>query len=175
MTSRLFVVLLLGACSDSPNLTDPTDATPIGMTSAEVPLPTKGTYDVWGSFTDAPANCAGAGARHAGGGVETHTGRYTITTHDCIIGADFTGSFIKVAANGDELTGTYAGTTEVLEPPPFLVLAVTGTISFTGGTGRFAGATGTQAMFGRQTIDFTASSPVIHTVLKLTDGTLVLP
>ncbi|MGH7630144.1 MAG: hypothetical protein ACREOF_12350 [Gemmatimonadales bacterium] len=42
-----------------------------------------------------------------------------------------------------------------------------GTLTFTGGTGRFAGAGGTQTMNGRQTIDFTQGAPTIHTVLDL--------
>ena len=43
------------------------------------------------------------------------------------------------AANGDQLRGTYSGEFVPLEPPLF---AIDGQFLFTGGSGRFASATG---------------------------------
>jgi hypothetical protein len=175
MYRRLLVLVAIAACGGSSDLLAPHSgsATPVpGPTARSVPM--KGTYEAWGAFAAPPSGCAGLGTQHAGGGVETHTGRYSITTQDCVVGADFTGTFTKTAANGDQLLGGYAGTTEVLQPPPVLVLAVSGTLRFTGGTGRFTGAGGTQQMTGRQTIDFTGAAPAIHTVLELA-GDLTIP
>jgi hypothetical protein len=174
MQRRLFALLAVAACDGSTDSTAPQDVVSVtAVQAAAVPLPMKGTYEVWGRFADPPSGCAGSGARHAGGGVETHTGRYTITTHDCITGPDFTGSFRKTNANGDVILGTYNGTTELLQPPPVIVVAVTGTLTFTGGTGRFSSIQGTQTMKGRQTIDLTPAEPTIHTVLDL-DGSITL-
>ena len=82
--------------------------------------------------------------------LRTHTtgtgsliGAYSFETQECFDTSAFTfsGSFTIVAANGDTLVGAYAGNiTGFLD-------AVTSTYVFsatvTGGTGRFAGATGT--------------------------------
>ena len=165
-------VLSLGCEQEGPAAPE-APALKVGGASADVSLPMKGTYVADGAFVPA-GDCAGLASAHSGGGVETHTGRYTITTLDCILGADFTGEFTKVAANGDLMIGTYTGTTTVLQPPPSLVLAVEGTLVFTGGTGRFEGVSGSQTLSGRQTIDFTNIDPAIHTELAL-DGSISLP
>jgi hypothetical protein len=52
------------------------------------------------------------------------------------------GEFTLVAANGDEITGTYEGTAAMDPERPDLGHASV-TMTVTGGTGRFAGATGT--------------------------------
>src|SRR5688500_10962900 len=135
MYRRLFVLVAIAACGGSSDLTAPdAGGSPLAPEPVARSVPMKGTYEAWGAFAAPPSGCAGLGSQHAGGGVESHTGRYSITTQDCVVGADFTGTFIKTAANGDLLVGSYAGTTEVLQPPPVLVLAVSGTLTFTGGT-----------------------------------------
>jgi hypothetical protein len=53
----------------------------------------------------------------------------------------FEGMFTLVAANGDTIVGTAAGSLSVDQSNP-AYLVVTETFVFTGGTGRFAGATG---------------------------------
>ena len=146
---------------------------PLPLQAAISTLPMKGTYVATGTFVE-PGACPGMAAAHSGGGVETHTGRYTITTLDCIVGPDFTGTFTKVAANGDLMFGEYRGTTTVLRPPPVLELTVAGTLVFTGGTGRFTGVSGSQTLSGRQTIDFTGTVPAIRTELEL-DGEIAVP
>jgi hypothetical protein len=69
----------------------------------------------------------------------THVGRYTLEAQETInvvTGAITGGEFTLTAANGDTLTGTYSGTAR----PGLLGYDVSGPI--TGGTGRFASASG---------------------------------
>jgi len=84
-----------------------------------------------------------------GTGQASHLGRYTIRRQHCFNLATFTiedGRFVQTAANGDELWGTYTGSTEaVLEFAPDgspLVIVLASPTQVTGGTGRFAHATG---------------------------------
>jgi hypothetical protein len=84
-----------------------------------------------------------------GTGQASHLGRYTILRQHCFNLATFTiedGSFVQTAANGDELWGTYTGSTEaVLEFAPDgspLVIVIASPTQITGGTGRFAHASG---------------------------------
>jgi hypothetical protein len=74
--------------------------------------------------------------------------------------------FRKVAANGDELSGTYGGTSSVVQAPaPVGIFAIRGQVAFTGGSGRFSNATGSQEMVGTQTSDF--SQPGVPTTVEL--------
>ena len=62
------------------------------------------------------------------------------------------GTYLITAANGDTITADLAGTAQMVAPPN--VLAITETATVTGGTGRFAGATGSievKRMFDRST------------------------
>ncbi len=185
MTRHRITLALLGALLAFPACDTPTaadfgvgaDGTPVPATLAKaVELPMRGRFVADGSLVP-QADCPGLRLVSQGGGTETHTGRYTITTIDCVIGNGFTGSFTKVAADGDLLFGTYAGSTEVLEAPSasssLLVLRVTGTLNFTGGTGRFDGASGTETMEGRQSIDVSQAVLPAHTVLDL-EGTITV-
>jgi hypothetical protein len=74
-------------------------------------------------------------------GQATHLGAYAYHSNECFNGATgaFSGTFTMTAANGDTISGTYAG----------VVVSVVGDLGFyeqdnaiTGGTGRFAGASG---------------------------------
>jgi len=76
-----------------------------------------------------------------GVGHATQVGRYTYHADECFNGATllFTGSFSITAANGDRITGTYSGEVPVIAFP----LAVyEQDMIVTGGTGRFADASG---------------------------------
>ena len=73
---------------------------------------------------------------------------------------------VLTAANGDQLFGTYHGQTL---PDNTLV----GSLAFTGGTGRFADATGNTTMRGRLTIDPSQPEP-LHIVLTI-EGTISSP
>ena len=74
-------------------------------------------------------------------GTATHVGRYAYASQECadLGGGTFAGAFTITAANGDTLTGTYAGTFTVDEAGA-IHYEQTNTVS--GGTGRFAGASG---------------------------------
>jgi hypothetical protein len=95
-------------------------------------------------------------------GHATHLGRYTLVaseTIDLATGAITVGSFTLTAANGDTVTGTYSG--QAL--PGLTGYNVSGPI--TGGTGRFAGATG--FLFWHGTFD-----PVALTLTDEISGTI---
>lgn len=86
-----------------------------------------------------------------GAGVAAHLGKVTGTATDCIIPGDsvytFTGGhLVLTAANGDTLTADYSGSLTPTTAPAVFTLA--GSYRITGGTGRFAGATGTGYMQG---------------------------
>ncbi len=101
-----------------------------------------------------------------GGGTASHLGRFTLV-------ADFTlnlataaasGSVTFTAANGDVLTGTVTGRAVVGGG----IAAVTETVTITGGTGRFAGATGTLTAL-RRVVQATGVSA------GTVEGTITLP
>ena len=76
-------------------------------------------------------------------GNATHLGRFTLSLpHEVNVAANpisATGTFVFIAANGDQVSGTFTGLVDSGVPP---VIHVTETATITGGTGRFAGATG---------------------------------
>jgi hypothetical protein len=132
--------------------------------NASRPRPWKESYRATGTIAP-DARCPAPLLREsdAGGGTATHIGRYTITNSHCVdpsTGALTGGSFVKTAANGDQIFGTYVGTATVIQPPsPVGIFRVSGTVTFTGGTGRFAGASGTTNMAGTERADF-SQAPV---------------
>ena len=89
-----------------------------------------------------------------GNGTATHLGRFTLAATDniVILSARSTGTWVLTAANGDQIFATTAGG----EVPNEGVVRLQATI--TGGTGRFAGASGTFAVEFSQEIDFVAGT-----------------
>jgi hypothetical protein len=88
-----------------------------------------------------------------GGGTATHIGKYTIVNSHCVnpeTGELTSGTFVKVAANGDRIRGSYTGNAIPTGPGTF---NITGTITFEGGSGRFANASGTTSMTGTLNAD----------------------
>ena len=77
-----------------------------------------------------------------GGGTATHLGKYTehITMQINLPTRHSMGAATFTAANGDTLTATVEGQATPASPG---VLSIVEVYSITGGTGRFAGATGT--------------------------------
>ena len=151
---------------------------PSAASSANIPIeaaagarPWKESYHSTGTIT-ADARCPSPLLleSYQGGGTATHTGKYTIVNSHCLnpaTGALTNGTFVKTAANGDQLFGTYAGSASVIQPPsPIGVFRITGTTTFTGGTGRFTGATGTTTMSGTEQADF--SQTPVATQVELT-------
>jgi len=141
------------------------------MASAVGARPFKESYHSTGTIT-ADARCPSPLLleSYRGEGTATHTGKYDIVNSHCLnpaTGALTNGTFVKTAANGDQLFGTYEGTTSVIQPPaPIGVFEITGTVTFTGGTGRFTEATGTTTMSGIEQADF--SQTPIETQDELT-------
>ena len=75
----------------------------------------------------------------AGVGTATQLGLFVVDIPHDVVPPNATGSYEFVAADGDALTATFTGVSAPAEPG-FLYIVETATI--TGGTGRFAGATG---------------------------------
>lgn len=125
-------------------------------------LPFKETYAATGTITPSAECPAGTLlVSLEGSGTATHVGRYTIRNSHCLdlaTGAFTGGTFVKIAASGDQLVGTYSGSGSIVvaPAPPDLLgrFAVVGTLVFTGGTGRFANASGTAEMRGVQVTSF---------------------
>lgn len=84
-------------------------------------------------------------------GTGTHLGKYTgtIATTDCGWDAEDglwgSGTFVSIAANGDQLGGTWSG---LFTFQPDGSLAMDAEFLFTGGTGRFADADGRAQLVG---------------------------
>jgi hypothetical protein len=74
-----------------------------------------------------------------GTGEATHLGRFTLTSEFTVTAPTASGTAVWTAANGDQIVTKTTGQV-VAPPPPFLV--VTETHIITGGTGRFADASG---------------------------------
>jgi hypothetical protein len=91
-------------------------------------------------------------------GTATYLGAFTATNVDVVdlATATGTGTFNLTAANGDQLFTTTIGGEDEFEPPNISHVLVVGTIL--GGTGRFAGATGTFTVRTRSVIDFGAQT-----------------
>lgn len=147
------------------------EAAPSAPQLASTQVPTKTSYRAQGTIGTAP-RCDALGLLFVsleGEGIESHVGRYTIQNSHCLnpgTGDFSAGLFRKVAANGDELFGTYEGTSSVIQAPaPVGIFAIRGQLAFTGGSGRFADASGSQAMVGTQTSDF--SQPNVPTTVEL--------
>lgn len=112
----------------------------VGVAAAgDVPVPFKGSANE--VLTSAMPTGFGAVLSFAGHGQATHLGRYTTTETVLYNPLDGTlvGTRVIVAANGDQLYADVAG---AFTSPTTAV----GTDTFTGGTGRFADASG-QAQF----------------------------
>ena len=77
-----------------------------------------------------------------GGGTATYLGKYTeqVTAQINVVTRHLTGAATFTAANGDTLTATVEGQATLTTTPG--VLSIVEVYTITGGTGRFAGATG---------------------------------
>lgn len=98
-----------------------------------------------------PGACPGGNLERVvinGTGHATQLGAYAYAATECFdpVSGAFAGSSTLTAANGDALTGTYEGQVSVTGDPN--VIAYEEELEVTGGTGRFAGATGTLQVAG---------------------------
>ena len=144
--------IFAGACSgqvlDSP--TSPSTATVApGPTQAQgaVQLPFRGTFigESARGAVNCPPTCPPTTLRVTGKdtGEATHLGHFTAIYEDVVYipATTGTGTLTFTAANGDELFTRYEGGQTEFVPPDLSTLTLVATI--TGGTGRFAAATGT--------------------------------
>ena len=151
------VTLPLAGCADSDGIGAPTAPSALsapspstgGLTAVLENAPFKG-HDS-GTFEFTPTGCT-AGLTP----LRTHTigtgtliGAYTFETQECFntTALTFSGSFTITAANGDTLSGAYAGNITGFLDDVTAVYVFTATV--TGGPGRFAGATGVLPGTGR--------------------------
>ena len=135
-------------------------------------VPWKESYQASGTIApDARCSASQLLTVLEGGGTATHVGKYTIVNSHCVdpaTGALTGGSFTKTAANGDQLFGTYVGSSSLIQPPaPVGIFSVTGTLTYTGGTGRFAGTSGTARMEGTLTADFSQQPITATSTLRM--------
>lgn len=96
-----------------------------------------------GTFTTTPIDATNVLTDDVAVGRATHLGRYTLHASEEINLATLAvtnGRFTLTAADGDTLSGSYAGTAAATSDPLVITYHVDGPV--TGGTGRFAGAHG---------------------------------
>jgi hypothetical protein len=145
----LGVCLFAAACSGQA-LNSPTSPTSTGLGLVQTAarggpdLPFRGSYT---SVIEVPPPSAVGTVE----GTATHLGRFTGRLTAEVTGNTATGKFTFIAANGDQLSGTFVGE-GVFMPPNTATRNEIATIE--NGTGRFAGATGTFTMVTVDTIDF---------------------
>jgi len=103
-----------------------------------------GTFQLLG-----PCETGGIVVDVTGTGYATQLGNYSAHYRECLFpatGAVTAGSFTLTAANGDMVLGTYGGQAFPTDDPNVLTYEDPGVI--TGGTGRFAGASGSVTQSG---------------------------
>ena len=131
-------------------------------------VPLKGSET--GQFSLTPGGVCPAGSLQidvAGSGNATHIGDYTVAARECLNPTTllvFSGGVTIAAANGDTIIGTYSGEVSITAEG---VLTYEHDVEITGGTGRFAEASGSYHANGlltgpdtySQTLAGTVSSP----------------
>ena len=173
------IFVLCAACS-SPNASvAPTPSSATGLSqqggARTVPFELRtlagGTSTVMpgGLFEPAPAHCPVLLQYFETQAIATHLGLVSVRQYHCIDGVSlaFTdGVALDMAANGDELHVRYRGTlVPTSDPTQF---EIEGTWEFVGGTGRFAGVTGSGVADGETSFASGA------TTLRLS-GTMTYP
>jgi hypothetical protein len=135
--SRIGVCLRLGVVLLAAALAGSALARPAEARNA---VPFRGRLE--GTATSVPLTPPFIDTTFVATGHASHLGRFTLTMREVVNleAATSTQTFEFVAANGDTLTAAGTGTAAPAETPGVLAIVETGTI--TGGTGRFAGATG---------------------------------
>jgi len=145
----LGVCLFAAACSGQAS-SSPASPTNVSLGPAQTAarggtdLPFRGSYS---SVLEVPPPSAAGTVE----GTATRLGRFTGTVTAEVTGNTGIGTFTFLAANGDQLSGTFVGE-GVFMPPNTVTRTERATIE--NGTGRFAGATGTFTMVTVDTIDF---------------------
>jgi len=154
------VVLLVIGCNQSPVAPTPTPTTgstsatsvsavigganvTYGMQSQDVPFSGVVAGEV--AFNSNPRPCeAGFTPITAATGQASHLGLTSWYSSHCLVnGTEIAGGvLVLTAANGDKVYATYTGSGGSFPPEIGGLITVTGTIVFSGGTGRFKNASG---------------------------------
>jgi hypothetical protein len=163
-------VLLAAGCSQSgsptvPSLSQNAGGTLLsGVSDAHAPreVPFKGSID--GTVVVTPVDAPFFNVVITASGEATHLGRFSLVVPHLVNFATAVGEgdFTFTAANGDVLTAHFTGTADTSTP----VFAIVERATITGGTGRFANATGS----------FTAHrsyDPAAQTTTGTFEGTIV--
>jgi hypothetical protein len=169
--NKLFILLPLVALSLAGcTKVDLTEVTPAEFTArgaANARQESKHTVSVKGTFKTlaAPLSTAPGGRVVNGTGQISHFGKSTFVDYPVVNFATLsgTGMYTLTAANGDQLTGTTIIALEVLTPTTFQVIIH---VTITGGTGRFAGATGD--IYGRDVLDLNNPAGALTIVGEIT-------
>ena len=142
----LLVVIAIGVvsagCSQLPTSPTAPDGTAMAEEATQArggtDLPFRGAFEGHEVDQVVPPNLLVNGTAE---GTATQLGRYTATFTVVVTLAtsSSTGSIALVAANGDELVGTLTGQGTAIAPN---VAHIIENVTITGGTGRFAGASG---------------------------------
>ena len=151
-TYRLVAALALAACSSDPR------SESVGLMEPEIALlsaarPAGGTCELVSRAILPPAPGQPANVRHLQLAYDCrllHLGRTTATAEETATftatGPIISNTTTYTAANGDQLFVAFSGAGTL--PDANLVVTVSGTETVTGGTGRFAGATGSLSRAG---------------------------
>jgi hypothetical protein len=112
------------------------------LTAAAPLVPFQGTLSATVTRGPSPDDPAKVRVVVVGAGHAAHLGRFTFAApHDVDpVARTAVGTYTFTAANGDTLTATFSGAAAPTATPGVLRIVETATV--TGGTGRFAGATG---------------------------------
>lgn len=121
-------------------------------------LPFKATATTQESLRPDPSCPSFLGGTTTGKGIATQLGVISLVATDCVTPGATTFTFSNgvltlTNTNGDELTASYQGTLSPLASPiPTPIYTIDGRYTVTGGTGRFANASGSGYMKGVQNV-----------------------
>jgi hypothetical protein len=156
------ICALCAACSQSVSPTSPTAVPGRSLTGsssqaladarsgAAVAVPLRGQFE--GTATVTPLDPPFAQVNVSATGQASHLGRFTLDIPHVVNFAtrSATGTMTLTAANGDTLTASFTGQSQVADP----LVTIVETATVTGGTGRFADASGSftvNRLFNRAT------------------------
>ena len=142
LAAGVVICALCAACSQSVSPTSPTSAPGRSATGSSAQLvadvPLKGQFD--GTVSVTPLDFPFAQVNVSATGQATHLGRFTIEIPHVVnfVTSSATGTMTLTAANGDMLTASFLGQAQVAGS----LVTIVETATVTGGTGRFADASG---------------------------------
>lgn len=141
-------------------------------------VPFKGTFQGQDFHDTLPPGATTVVISTTATGTGTHLGRFSLIREvtGSLVNLTATGSAQWIAANGDSIDTTVAGSAELSELPGGF-LRVTETHTITGGTGRFAGAQGSFAveLFHKLEPSGVAGGVEAHDLFGSFHGTLPAP